>query len=229
MIAASEANDSVALEKFLQRPIDPNLKDLQGWAALHHAARHGHVQNVKLLFEAGAEKDSRANDGRTLLWMAAARGHLEAVQLLIEAGADCNQGRDAGGTPLCLPAHLEVVQMLLEARTDCNKGITDHGITPLHLAARNGQSEVVGFLVEAGADCNQATTDCCITPLQLVKPQSQSATQKKYIVHIMNMKRSTTSVVERFVSTIWTMYFSGFTRTIQLPLRSFFNDPSIPT
>eukprot|EP00438_Fugacium_kawagutii_P002496 Skav209089 [mRNA] locus=scaffold207:834170:836756:- [translate_table: standard] len=54
MIAASEANDSVALEQLLQIPINPNFKDLNGWAPLHYAARHGHENPPEGYFRLGA-------------------------------------------------------------------------------------------------------------------------------------------------------------------------------
>eukprot|EP00438_Fugacium_kawagutii_P006367 Skav236620 [mRNA] locus=scaffold4458:9210:10580:+ [translate_table: standard] len=159
LIAASRRNDSVALEQLLKCPSDPNLTDPWGWAPLHHAARQGHAQAVQLLLEAGAEKDSRAEDQTTAMWMAADKGHFEVVRLLIEAGADCNKGStDTGTTPLCEAAergNLEVVRLLIEAGTDCNQGRT----TPLYIAAKKGHLEVVRLLLEAGADCNQGTDD----------------------------------------------------------------------
>eukprot|EP00438_Fugacium_kawagutii_P020846 Skav200783 [mRNA] locus=scaffold2001:617305:618003:+ [translate_table: standard] len=139
MIAASEANDLVALEHLLQLPRDPNLKDLQGRAPLHCAAGHGHVQPIQLLLEAGADQDSTDEEGRTALWVAAYNGHLEVARLLMGAGADCNRGR------------------------------TDDGATPLHVAVTFGHLEVVRLLVEAGAECNRRVTNVGITPLQLIK------------------------------------------------------------
>ena len=52
------------------------------------AAEHGHLEVVRLLFEAGADKDAADTDGSTALRFAARNGHLEVVQLLREAGAD---------------------------------------------------------------------------------------------------------------------------------------------
>eukprot|EP00438_Fugacium_kawagutii_P008175 Skav214669 [mRNA] locus=scaffold923:286032:287432:+ [translate_table: standard] len=40
VIAAAQANESTALERLLQLPSDPNLKDLEGWTPLHFAAEN---------------------------------------------------------------------------------------------------------------------------------------------------------------------------------------------
>eukprot|EP00438_Fugacium_kawagutii_P020838 Skav200775 [mRNA] locus=scaffold2001:478386:488356:+ [translate_table: standard] len=141
----------------------------QGWALLHHAARHDQVHNVKLLLEAGAEKDSRSNEGRTVTWVAAAHGHLEVVRLLVEAGADCNQATtDDGTTALWMAArngHLEVARLLVKAGADCNQARTCDGATPLLMAAHKGHSTVVRLLVEVGADLTRGTSDDGTTPL----------------------------------------------------------------
>ena len=51
------------------------------------AALKGHLEVVRLLLEAGADKDSATTDGATALLEAAMAGHLEVVRLLLETGA----------------------------------------------------------------------------------------------------------------------------------------------
>ena len=48
-------NDSVALEKLLQQPRDPNAEGSRGSRPLHYAANH--VESSRLLIEARAEID----------------------------------------------------------------------------------------------------------------------------------------------------------------------------
>ena len=81
MIAASESNDTKALEKMLQRPRNPNFRDARGWSPLHYAAANGHVESMRLLLEAGSEKDARdtSPQGWTALLTAASRGHVDCV------------------------------------------------------------------------------------------------------------------------------------------------------
>ena len=61
---------------------------MHGATALILAAQSGHVEVVRLLLEAGADKDVADDDGATALMEAAYRGHVEVVRLLLEAGAD---------------------------------------------------------------------------------------------------------------------------------------------
>eukprot|EP00438_Fugacium_kawagutii_P006784 Skav223657 [mRNA] locus=scaffold1275:38726:39550:- [translate_table: standard] len=170
MIAASQGNDSVALEKSLHLPSDPNLTDEFGRTPWHYAAYNGHAQAIELLLEAGADKDSRDKDGTTALWFAAARRHLQLVRLLVEAGADCNKTRtDRNSPPVYVAAehgHLDVVRLLVEAGADCNR-VGGDGNTPLYAAARQGHLEVVRFLVGAGANCNQGRTVDGATPMDI--------------------------------------------------------------
>ena len=78
MIAASEINDPKALEKMLQRPRNPNFRDERGWSPLHYAAANGHVEPMRLLLEASAEKDARGTSpqGWTPLHIAAWDGQV---------------------------------------------------------------------------------------------------------------------------------------------------------
>lgn len=59
-----------------------------GWAPLHYAATHGHLDIIRLLLDQYAYIDAESPNGSTPLMMAAHYGTTEAVQLLLEAGAD---------------------------------------------------------------------------------------------------------------------------------------------
>lgn len=59
-----------------------------GWAPLHYAATHGHLDVMRLLLEHHAYIDAESPNGSTPLMMAAGYGTPEAVQLLLDAGAD---------------------------------------------------------------------------------------------------------------------------------------------
>ena len=56
MIAASRDNDLPALELLLKGPQTPRVTDVEGRTPLHHAARNGHVESMRLLLEAGAAR-----------------------------------------------------------------------------------------------------------------------------------------------------------------------------
>ena len=61
---------------------DVNVKDRDGWTALHWAAQNGHSAVVQLLLEKGADINAKDQDGRTALYWAAQNGHEAVVRLL---------------------------------------------------------------------------------------------------------------------------------------------------
>jgi cytohesin len=100
------------------------------------ASKKGHTECVRLLLEAGADKNSKMNDGKTPLHLASLNGHTECVRLLLEAGADKNSKMNDGKTPLHLASHNghpECVRLLLEAGAD-NDVYDNYGFTPLRIA-----------------------------------------------------------------------------------------------
>ena len=135
--------------------------------ALHLAAENGHYNVVKLLLEAGANKNAAVRGGSTALHLAALMGHPEVVELLLEAGAHKDAADGGGRTALHDAAEngrLEVVKLLLEAGAD--KDAADHyGATALHWAADQGCSEVVKHLLRARAH-KDAVDHYGVTPLK---------------------------------------------------------------
>ena len=59
-----------------------------GRTPVYIAAENGKTESIKLLLEAGADKDKASDDGAPPLYIAAQNGHTESVKLLLEAGAD---------------------------------------------------------------------------------------------------------------------------------------------
>jgi len=66
---------------------------------LHHAALEGHVEPVRLLLEAGADKNAAETGlGFSPVHLAAHQGHLDIVHFLIECGANKDQPQRMMGT-----------------------------------------------------------------------------------------------------------------------------------
>jgi ankyrin repeat protein len=107
------------------RPSDEPQEALD--EALAWAARNDRLEALDLLTERGARLEADVYRGTALAW-AAASGRPQAVTRLVALGADPS-GRSTFGGP-------------------------DHGqaVTPLHLAAQNGDLQVIEALLEAGAD-----------------------------------------------------------------------------
>ena len=125
------------------------LDHKRGGTALHFAAMNGHSNVVKLLLEAGADKDAVDRDWMTPLHWAARIGDLESVKLLLEAGANKNATNEYFVTALHYAAkfgHLEVVKLLLEADAD-KHAVDSSGKTCLDCAIWSGQFKVVRLLL----------------------------------------------------------------------------------
>jgi len=68
------------------REFDVNAVDENGEAALHKAARNGHVIVCHVLIKRGARADLQNNDGKTAVDLARENNHMECVEYLQEPG-----------------------------------------------------------------------------------------------------------------------------------------------
>ena len=118
LMIAAKSNNLDGVKKLLYDGANPNLKDKNGWTALHHSAYFGtNVEISKLLISYGADCNAIDFIQRTLLHFAAENGHDKICQLLLQRGADCNA--------------LDVDQR-----------------TPLHIAAENGPEKTCQLLLQ---------------------------------------------------------------------------------
>jgi cytohesin len=157
-LAAMNGNADM-LGKLMKAGADPNARLTQfGDTALMMAARTGTTHAIKLLLESGADVNARETWGGTtpLMW-AVSESHPDAVQVLVAAGADVNassnfvpaaNGRGfEGRTPVPTQQGQKVEEFA--------SGL----LTPLMLAAREGDLESGELLVAAGADVNAIAAD----------------------------------------------------------------------
>ena len=123
LLDAAESGRAAAVESLLQRPQDPDLCcDWSMLTALFAASKNGHLEVVRLLLQANADKDKAIFDGSTPLYKAAENGHWEVARLLLEASADKDKATHDGATPLYIAAetgHWEIARLLLEANATC--------------------------------------------------------------------------------------------------------------
>ena len=144
------------------------IYDKNGNTFLHKAVLKGHIDIVKLLLVAGADKDEdinvKNNYGNTPLHYAAANDHTDTVKLLLDAGADKEVKCEKGWTPLHSAAergHANTVKLLLDAGA-YKDVMNNDGNTPLHYAVLNGHCQkwksenidIIKMFLDAGADCN---------------------------------------------------------------------------
>jgi len=147
------------IDRLLKAGADPNAPlTTAGDTALMMAARTGRTDAIRMLVEGGANVNVKENwGGTTALMWAVSEGHADAARALLSAGADVNErshyvapanGRGfEGRTPVA-------------NRTDPKSEEFASGwLTPLMLAAREGDVELVRLLLNARADIDAGAGD----------------------------------------------------------------------
>ncbi len=175
IIAAAEEPDPDAEP---QRPRTPRLPCLEedgpkimssteqigtqgGFAALHFAAREGHIEAARLLVESGADIDQvTEGDKSTALLVAVINGNYDLARELLDADADPNMLSDDGAGPLFATlniewslrtwypqpqafrqqetSYLQLMQLLLDAGADVNARASSHIWYSAYNAGRMG-------------------------------------------------------------------------------------------
>ena len=156
---AATNGSATMIDRLLKAGADVNAPlSAGGDTALMMAARTGKTDAIRVLVEAGGNVNAKETwGGTTALMWAVSEGHADAARLLIGAGADVNarsnyvaaaNGRGfEGRTPVA-------------NRTDPKAEEFASGLlTPLTLAAREGDVEMARVLVSANADINAAAGD----------------------------------------------------------------------
>ena len=156
---ASINGSAAMLTRLLKAGVDPNAPLTPAAdTALMMAARTGRVEAIHVLLEAGARVNTQETWGGTtpLMW-AVSENHVDAVRALIAAGADVNarsnyvaaaNGRGfEGRTPVA-------------AKTEAKAEEFASGwLTPVMLAAREGNADITRVLLAANADVNARAGD----------------------------------------------------------------------
>ncbi|KAH8886796.1 hypothetical protein GQ53DRAFT_337775 [Thozetella sp. PMI_491] len=106
----------------LDKGVEMEVADKDGWTPLIAASSKGHVSVVRLLLTSGVNADSKDREcGRTPLSWAASNGREAVVQLLLDTGkVDADSKDNDGRTPLewaTKMGHESVVQLLFQECT----------------------------------------------------------------------------------------------------------------
>ena len=157
-LAAMNGN-GLMLDKLMKAGADPNAPLTQyGDTALMMAARTGKTDALRVLLEGGGRvNDKEKWGGTTALMWAVSERHPEAVKLLLEHGADVKARSN-----FVAPANGRGFEGRTPVADDNGRKVEEFAsgwLTPLMLAAREGDMESARLLVTAGADVNAVGGD----------------------------------------------------------------------
>ncbi|NWH57008.1 ASB3 protein, partial [Geococcyx californianus] len=153
-----------------------NSKTFDGMCALHLSARHGSLESLRVLLEAGADPNQVTTEETTALFLAIENGHADIVKFLIQHGANVKGPHSWSGWnslhEASFQGNTEIMKILLEkgASKECEDNF---GITPLFVAAQYGKLESLRLLVSHGAEVNCQAKDKA-TPLLIAAQEGHT-------------------------------------------------------
>ena len=169
---AVQMDDAGTVKSLLASGVNPNQQNPAGGEpALVLAVREGSMRAFRALLDnPGTQVDAPAMNGNTALMMAAFKRNRAAVEALIARGADVNR---AGWTPLHYAAaggDEDIARLLLKrgAQVDAVSPPASGSLTPLMMAAREGQLAMAVFLLGQGANPRLANSEG-LTPVQIAE------------------------------------------------------------
>jgi cytohesin len=159
-----------AVEGLLELGVDVNSRDNRGQTPFQIALGEcqlylgrKEVRLVQLLLKHGADPNTRADDGQTLLHLSSRDRCLEVAKGLLELGVDVNSCDNRGQTPLQIAFETfksypimgatDLVQLLLKYGAD-PKIQSDDGQTLLHVFSEYEHLEAAERLLKLGVDVN---------------------------------------------------------------------------
>ena len=169
---AVQMDDASTVRKMVGTVVNANeLNPLGGEPALVLAIREGSTAVVQdLLAHPGTDLERKAVNGNTALMMAAFKRDGDTVRALLDKGAKVNQ---PGWTALHYAAasgDVAISQLLIErgAQVNALSPRPSGAVTPLMMAAREGQDGIVRLLLAKGANAALKNTEG-FTAAQLAK------------------------------------------------------------
>lgn len=153
MHLAAENGHVDVITLLLEHGADVNQVDREGVTPVLLAAKRGHLEALRLLFKNGGDLNALDAFGLPLHY-AALGNHTNVVKFLLEKGSNIfSRTSENDETILHLASSLELVSFLVEHGADIRaRDVFYH--TPLHSAAKNGQTDTINYLLDQGASVN---------------------------------------------------------------------------
>lgn len=161
MMLAAGSGSLDAVKALAARGADVNWAEpSRGQTPLMWAAAEGQSDVIRGLVELGARVDATSQSGFTPLVFAVIKGDAPSVRALLAAGADPNYSLPSGSKPLLVALsnrRADAAMALLEGGALVTASDERTGMTPLHLAAQQGDLAIVQALLSRKADPNART------------------------------------------------------------------------
>ena len=158
MIWAAKNCDESSVKLLIAAGADVNIKNKNGFTALHVSVRNRSEKCAHSLVDAGADVNMEDSDYLTPVMEAVVFECRECLNLLLKAGADVDRYNiDGGGlfTPLLVAVELRnqaFVDLLIKAGADVNKHRLE---SPLMRSMTCSTIAITRMLTKAGADVNR--------------------------------------------------------------------------
>lgn len=148
------------IQSLIRNGVDVNWTNRDGWSPLLDNIHLENIEMVRLLLMEKVEIDQADYSGLTPLMLAAYNGNYEIVKLLLEKKAklsieDMNGRQVLAWSITSCGNNVEISKLLLEQGAEINH-LDAHGISPLILAAFDGNVKMTEFLLLSKADPNIA-------------------------------------------------------------------------
>lgn len=171
LVEAVQRREFMLVDQMLANGVHVMESELDGWTALHEAAKNGYADLCTKLIALGADVNARNKYGDAPLNIAASHEKLDVCQLLVRAGADKHGLGFDNETPVHAAgkASLKILQMLVAEGADpgfCPPDAPADWLTPFQAAVKNGRVKdaphTVRYMVlECGQSLDQVTLDGC--------------------------------------------------------------------
>jgi ankyrin repeat protein len=185
---AAQLDNVGAMRTLLKSGIDPNLTEHQrGDTGMILALREDANKVFALLLEQPTLKlEATSGNGDTALMMASYKRNLPAVTALLKKGAQVNRPGWSALHYAAASGDQAIMRLLLQQRANIDAASPTR-VTPLMIAAREGQEGAVALLLKSGADASLTSSDG-MSAQQFAQAADKPAIARTIAAHLKAMQ-----------------------------------------